>query len=178
MRFIGPLLVFLLLVGLFYKSLDLRPKDTVSTMLVNTPAPAFSIGSVAEPARLVSEALWQGKVSVLNVWASWCPVCEAEHKLWVDLAKTQDFSLWQLIGLNYHDRLENARHFLAQEGDPYKLHLFDEQGTLGIEYGIAVTPETFVIDKRGMIRYRHPGGITKGEWEKDIWPLIQKLSKE
>ncbi len=177
MRFIGPFFVFLLLVGCLYIGLSREP-NVHNTILLHTPTPAFSIGSVSEPSHLVNEALWQGKVSVLNAWASWCPACEAEHKLWVELAKTQDSEAWQLIGLNYHDTLENARHFLAQEGDPYKLHLFDEQGTLGIEYGIQVTPETFVIDKRGMIRYRHPGGLTKGEWEKDIWPLIQKLCKE
>jgi len=177
MRFLGPFFIFILLVGLLYKGLNHDPAGT-QKVLLDRPSPIFEIGTVFEPQKRVTEALWQGKVSVLNVWASWCSVCEAEHTLWVDLAKTQDRSRWQLVGLNYHDPLENARHFLSIHGNPYGVNLFDEHGTLGMEYGVYATPETFVIDQKGVIRYRHPGGLTKPEWDRDVWPLIQQLSQK
>lgn len=177
MRFLGPFLVFLLLLGLLYKGLALEPaRSNPSTVLVNKPAPAFRIGTLENPSKILDEALWSGKISVLNVWASWCIVCTMEHKTWMQTAKVQDPFSWQLVGLNYHDGLEEARAFLRNYGNPYHINLFDPRGTLGMEFGVHGTPETFVIDHKGIIRYRHQGMLTADLWQQKVWPLIQQLS--
>ena len=114
----------------------------------------------------------KGQVWVLNVWASWCVACREEHPLLVDFAKTQSTPL---IGLDYKDKPEAAQAWLKQFGDPYQLSVSDMKGQVGIDYGVYGVPETFVIDRSGVIRLKHIGPLTKDAIEKKIIPLIASL---
>jgi cytochrome c biogenesis protein CcmG/thiol:disulfide interchange protein DsbE len=116
----------------------------------------------------------QGQVWLLNVWASWCISCRDEHPLLVQLAKAKTVPL---VGLNYKDKPDEAKAWLKQFGDPYQLSISDLQGRVGIDYGVYGVPETFVIDKAGVIRYKHIGPITPDALEKKILPLVKDLQK-
>ncbi len=112
----------------------------------------------------------------INVWASWCAACRTEHPLLVN-ARTKDASL-NLYGLNYKDKREDALQWLEQLGNPYIESAYDEAGSIGIDYGVYGVPETFVLDKQGIIRYKHIGPINKQQLETTILPLVKKLGAE
>jgi cytochrome c biogenesis protein CcmG/thiol:disulfide interchange protein DsbE len=114
----------------------------------------------------------QGQVWLLNVWASWCVACRVEHPLLVDLAKK---NVIPIVGLNYKDKRDAALGWLGQFGDPYQLSVADTDGRVGIDYGVYGVPETFVIDKTGVIRFKQIGPITEDAWRDKILPLLQQL---
>ena len=116
----------------------------------------------------------KGQVWLLNVWASWCVSCRVEHPLLVELARA---NVVPVIGLNYKDRNELGKQWLAQNGDPYKLSVVDADGRVGIDWGVYGVPETFVIDKNGMIRYKQIGPLTTEALEQKILPLVRQLQK-
>jgi cytochrome c biogenesis protein CcmG, thiol:disulfide interchange protein DsbE len=111
-------------------------------------------------------------VWVLNVWASWCAPCREEHPLLVALAREQQIAL---VGLNYKDDPRDAQEWLLKLGDPYLATAIDRDGRVGIDYGVYGVPETFVIDKSGVVRFKHVGPLTQQVWSRDVLPLIQKL---
>jgi cytochrome c biogenesis protein CcmG/thiol:disulfide interchange protein DsbE len=115
----------------------------------------------------------KGKVWMLNVWASWCASCRVEHPLLVELARSR---VVPIVGLNYKDRREDALPWLAKHGDPYAMSAWDIDGRVGIDYGVYGAPETFVIDKQGVIRHKQIGPITPEALEKVILPLLKKLN--
>ena len=114
------------------------------------------------------------KVWLLNVWASWCVSCRQEHPILVDLAKR---NIVPIYGLNYKDPREDALRWLKQFGDPYVLSIADVEGRVGIDYGVYGVPETYVIDKAGVIRFKQIGPVTQDVLEKTILPLIRELQK-
>ena len=116
----------------------------------------------------------QGEVWLLNVWASWCVACRVEHPLLVELSKKNAVPL---IGLNYKDKRDAATGWLAQFGNPYQLSAVDADGRVGIDYGVYGVPETFVIDKQGVIRFKQIGPITEEAWQNKLLPLVQQLRK-
>jgi cytochrome c biogenesis protein CcmG, thiol:disulfide interchange protein DsbE len=111
----------------------------------------------------------------LNVWASWCVSCRQEHPLLLELAK---LNLVTIVGLNYKDEAPAANMWLQQLGNPYTVSIMDKDGRVGIDYGVYGVPETFVIDKRGVIRYKHTGPVMPGDIEQIFLPLVQKLNQE
>jgi cytochrome c biogenesis protein CcmG/thiol:disulfide interchange protein DsbE len=115
-----------------------------------------------------------GPVWLLNVWASWCVACRTEHPLLVELAKTK---VVPIVGLNYKDKPEEAKAWLAQLGDPYAVSMADRDGRVGIDFGVYGVPETFVIDKKGTIRFKQIGPVTAETLERKILPMIRKLQK-
>ena len=115
----------------------------------------------------------RGKVWMLNVWASWCIECRDEHPHLFEYAKTVP-----VYGLNYKDRPEDARAWLEELGDPYELSVSDLEGRVGMDFGVYGAPETYLIDKGGMIRHRHVGVVTRGVWSKDFLPVIQELNRQ
>ena len=117
----------------------------------------------------------QGKVWVLNVWASWCVSCRDEHPVLVELART---GLVPIYGLNYKDQRDEGLKWLKQFGNPYKLSAIDAKGQVGIDYGVYGVPETYVIDKKGVIRYKQIGPVTPGILENKVLPLVKKLEQE
>ena len=116
-----------------------------------------------------------GRPFLLNVWASWCAQCRDEHPLLLELARAGSI---MLVGLNYHDELEAGRQWLAQRGDPYRVTLFDPQGKLGLDLGVYGVPETFLIDAKGVIRYKHIGPLSNEVLNQQLLPLLTSLEKD
>ena len=172
LKFIIPLVVFAALVGFFAIGLTKDPRE-VPSPLVEKPAPVFKLSQLHEPAASFAPADMRGKVWLLNVWASWCVSCRVEHPLLVEMSRR---GVVPIVGLNYKDQREEGKQWLARFGNPYALSAFDVDGTVGIDYGVYGVPETFVIDKQGVIRYKQIGPITPEALEKKILPLIRSLN--
>jgi cytochrome c biogenesis protein CcmG, thiol:disulfide interchange protein DsbE len=170
-RFLIPLAVFAVLAGFLAVGLRLDPRE-VPSPLVGKPAPAFALPRLEAPEVQVAHSELQGRVWVLNVWASWCLPCLAEHPLVTELARDTGVAV---VGLNYKDKAEDATRWLARHGNPYALVLADRDGAVGIDYGVYGVPETFVVDKAGIIRHKHIGPITPQALREDILPLVRKL---
>ena len=173
-RTLIPLLVFLVLVGFLYVGLSLQPKDLPSP-LVGKAIPQFQLPQLKNPQATFSNADLAGKVTLVNAWASWCVTCRQEHELLMTLVKTNEVALF---GINYKDEKADALAYLQQLGDPYVMNGHDLNGRVGIDWGIIATPESFLVDKRGVIRYKANGAITVETWQQTIAPLIAKLNKE
>ncbi|WP_310448693.1 DsbE family thiol:disulfide interchange protein [Sulfuritalea sp.] len=172
-RFLIPLGVFVVLVVFLAVGLTLNPRD-VPSPLKDKPAPAFTLPQLAAAGKIFSPADMKGRVWLFNVWASWCVSCRQEHPLLVAFAKEGKVPV---VGLNYKDQETDAKGWLAQFGDPYVLSAVDADGRVGIDYGVYGVPETYVIDKAGMIRMKHTGPITPESLQKQILPLVAELSK-
>lgn len=170
-RYLIPLAIFIVIVGFLGVGLTLNPR-LVPSPLIDKPAPAFTLPQLADPAKTFSQKDMLGQVWVLNVWASWCVACREEHPVLVDLAKTKVVPLY---GLNYKDKREDALAWLGRFGDPYTLSIVDRDGRVGIDFGVYGVPETFVIDKQGVIRYKHIGPVTPESLQAKILPLIRQL---
>ena len=170
-RYLLPLLVFVVMVGFLAVGLQLKPRE-VPSPLINKAAPAFNLPLLAAPDKTLSAQDLRGQVWILNVWASWCVACRVEHPLLVEFAKTTTVPIY---GLNYKDKRDDAQRWLANFGDPYKQSLSDTEGLVGIDFGVYGVPETFVIDKAGVIRLKHIGPVTPEVLAGTILPLIKKL---
>jgi len=173
MKFLFPLVLFVVLVGFLVVGLQRDPRE-VPSPLVNKPAPAFNVAQLEQADAQFSPENLKGKVWVLNVWASWCVACRQEHPVLMEFARAQ---LVPLIGLDYKDQRKDALGVLKRHGNPYDLTAFDADGRVGIDYGVYGVPESYVIDKAGVIRYKHIGPITSDALEKTIIPLINELKK-
>jgi len=173
-----PLTVFAAIGGLLMYALYLSmtgqysPRD-IPSPLIGKPVPAFDLPTVADPARKMSRDDLRGRVYLLNVWASWCVACREEHPFLVELTARKAVPI---IGLNYKDKRDDALKWLAGMGDPYETSLVDQDGRVGINLGVYGVPETFVVDKQGIIRYKQIGPLTPEVWEQKIAPLIKTLS--
>ena len=174
MRFIAPLIVFVILVGFLAVGLKLDPRE-VPSPFIGKPAPAFNLPQLAEPDKTFGNADLKGQVSLFNVWASWCVSCRQEHPLLMELSKE---GIVPIYGLNYKDQREDGLATLKRSGNPYTVSAFDTDGKVGIDWGVYGVPETFVIDKQGVIRHKHTGPITPEAWQKTLLPLIMKLQQE
>ena len=174
MRFILPLVVFLVLAGFLYKGLHLDPHE-VPSPLIDKPAPAFNLPQLQETNKQFSPAEMKGKVWLLNAWSSWCVSCKEEHPVLMDLARQ---NLVPIYGLDYKDKREDALMQLNQAGNPYTLSVMDREGRTGIDYGVYGVPETYVIDKQGVIRYKQIGPVNYQNLRETILPLVAELQKK
>ena len=172
-RLLIPLILFLLLVILLAVGLSRDPHE-VPSPLIGKPAPTFEIGQLADPHKIFSPKSMKGQVWMLNVWASWCVACREEHPLLMDFSKTKTLPI---IGLDYKDQRPAAIQMLAREGNPYTFIAFDGDGHVGIDYGVYGVPETYIIDKAGVIRYKNIGPITPEILREKIAPLIAELNQ-
>jgi len=172
-KFLIPLLLFVVLVIFLAVGLNRNPQE-VPSPLINKQAPAFEIPQLADASKTFSPASMKGQVWILNVWASWCVACREEHPVLVELAKSQ---IAPVIGLDYKDKREDALAMLANQGNPYLLSAFDANGRVGIDYGVYGVPETYVIDKAGVIRFKHIGPLTIQLLNQKIFPLVSELKK-
>ena len=172
-HWLWPLGFFLVLVVFLGVGLTLNPRE-VPSPLIGKPAPHFQLPQLHAPEKTFSQTDAAGKVWLLNVWASWCAPCREEHPLWVDLAKA---NVVPIYGLNYKDKRADSMAWLQRYGDPYVLSVSDAQGRIGIDYGVYGVPETYVIDKQGVIRFKHIGPVTPGVLKEKILPLISKLNE-
>jgi cytochrome c biogenesis protein CcmG, thiol:disulfide interchange protein DsbE len=172
LKFLIPLALFLVLAGFLAVGLNLNPRE-VPSPLIGKPAPAFELTRLDAPDQKLRRDDLLGKVWVLNVWASWCAPCREEHPLLVDFARRK---IAPVYGLNYKDTRPAGMAFLTQLGNPYEASLFDGDGRVGIDYGVYGVPETFVVDKQGMIRFKHVGPLTPEVIANKIMPLLKELN--
>ena len=174
MRFIWPFVIFIMLAVFLFIGLNLNPRE-VPSPLIGKPAPAFALPQLHTPGKQFTPQDMIGKVWLLNVWASWCVSCEAEHPLLVELARQ---NIVPIVGLDYKDKREAALAWLARRGDPYVMSVADIDGRTGIDYGVYGVPETYVIDQLGVIRYKQIGAVTVESLREKILPLIAELEKK
>ena len=174
MKFAIPLVLFASLVGFLGVGLFRDPHLLPST-LIDKPAPAFQLARLDEPGRAFSPGQMRGKVWLLNTWASWCVSCRQEHPLLMAVAET---GVVPIYGLNYKDHRDDALNWLKEKGNPYVLSAQDRDGRTGMDYGVYGVPETYVIDRDGVIRYKQIGPLTLKALEETILPMVQKLSQE
>jgi cytochrome c biogenesis protein CcmG/thiol:disulfide interchange protein DsbE len=170
-KFLIPLALFLVLAVFLGVGLTRDPRKLPSTF-IDKPAPQFTLKQVSAPEKTFSPQDMKGQVWMLNVWASWCTACRVEHPLLVEIGRS---GIVPLVGLDYKDKPEDALKFLQQQGNPYALSALDLDGRVGIDFGVYGVPETFIIDKQGVIRHKQVGPITPEALEKEILPLIAKL---
>jgi cytochrome c biogenesis protein CcmG/thiol:disulfide interchange protein DsbE len=173
-KYIIPLVLFVVVVVFLAVGLGLNPR-LVPSPLIDKPAPEFALPAVEDPSQTVSRADLLGKISLVNVWASWCVSCRAEHPFLMELARSGQVAVY---GLNYKDARGDALRWLAQYGDPYAASAFDADGRVGIEWGVYGTPETFLVDRKGIIRYKLVGPLTADIWREQILPIIKKIETE
>lgn len=170
-KFLIPLFLFAILVGFLAIGLNRDPHE-IPSPLIGKQAPAFELPQLADPQKTFSPDSMKGQPWILNVWASWCVACREEHPVLVELGK---LGVAPIIGLDYKDKREDAMAMLARQGNPYVLSAFDANGRVGIDYGVYGVPETYVIDKVGVIRFKHIGPITMELLNKKIIPLLGEL---
>ncbi len=171
-RYLVPLGIFLVLVVFLAIGLNLDPRE-VPSPLIDKPAPEFAAANLNRPNEVIKRDDMLGKVWLLNVWASWCVACREEHPVLVAFSKK---GMVPIYGLNYKDKREDGLGWLKDFGNPYTESLFDPDGRIGINYGVYGVPETFVIDRQGVIRYKQIGPITPEVLKDKIEPLVKKLN--
>ena len=167
-----PLALFIVLLGFLAVGLKRDPHE-IPSPLIGKPAPAFQLPRLEAPDQHFSPADLKGKVWLLNVWASWCVSCREEHPVLLELARSNQVPL---IGLDYKDTPKDAMAWLTQFGNPYGIVPVDADGRTGIDYGVYGVPETYVIDKNGVIAHKHIGPVTREVLDQEILPLVRKLS--
>jgi len=172
-RFLIPLGIFVVLVIFLGIGLRLKPQE-IPSPFIGKPAPAFTLTQLGQEQRSFASRDMQGKVWLLNVWASWCASCRAEHPVLLDFAKQAGVPI---VGLDYMDTREEGKEWLDKHGNPYQLSAFDGDGKVGTDYGVYGVPETFVIDKRGVIRMKFAGALTPAVIKDQLLPLIQELNR-
>ena len=174
MRFIWPLIIFLVLAGFLFVGLGLNPRE-VPSPLIDKPAPAFNLPQLHDPSKHFSSGEMKGQVWMLNVWASWCVSCRQEHPVLMDLARQ---NIVPIYGLDYKDKRADGMAWLQNGGNPYVLSITDSDGRVGIDYGVYGVPETYVIDKQGIIRYKQIGPVTVESLQTKILPLVAELKNK
>lgn len=172
LRYLAPLGLFAIIGTFLYVGLERNPRD-IGVTAVGKPLPNFTLVQVLDTQKTLTHKDFLNKVTLLNAWASWCATCRHEHPLLMQLATETTIPIY---GLNYQDNLADARAILQQTGNPYIASGFDEKGQVGVALGLTGTPETFVIDKQGIIRYKQTGPLTVEGLTKEILPLIQQLN--
>lgn len=170
-RLFVPLAIFLVLAVLLAVGLTLKPRE-VPSPFIGKPAPAFKLPQLVAGKADFEPSQMKGQVWVLNVWASWCAPCREEHPILVESARRKAVAL---VGLNYKDDPRNASEWLRKLGDPYDTIAVDREGRVAIDYGVYGVPETFVIDREGIIRMKHIGPLTEQVWTRDVLPLVARL---
>jgi len=173
MRYLIPLAVFVVIAWFLWAGLKLNPRE-VPSPFVGKPAPTFVLPRLGDAQNTIGTADMQGRVWLLNVWASWCAACYGEHPLLNELA-AEDVTI---IGLNHKDKDADAKGWLSELGNPYQVTAVDLDGAVSIEWGVYGVPETFVIDKSGIVRYKQIGPVTTKVIEEKIKPLLQTLERE
>ncbi|WP_049721716.1 DsbE family thiol:disulfide interchange protein [Gilvimarinus polysaccharolyticus] len=167
-----PLIALLILLPLFYVGLSLDP-NSMPSALVGNPVPEFELPMLEDDTKIIRSDDLKGEVALLNIWATWCFACKAEHPYLVRLAKQEGV---KIIGINYRDERAPAQKWLKELHNPYQYSLFDKEGRLGLDLGVTGAPETYVIDRQGIVRYRHIGVVDERVWQETLKPLYQSLS--
>ncbi|MCW8333049.1 DsbE family thiol:disulfide interchange protein [Vibrio sp. SCSIO 43135] len=173
-----PLVAFMALAAVFATQLVRNSAGDdptkLESVLVGKDVPEFHLEDLAEPGKIYDQAIFKGEPLLLNVWATWCPTCYAEHTYLNELASQGV----KIIGLNYKDERNKAVRWLNELGNPYLISLFDGDGMLGLDLGVYGAPETFLIDANGIIRYRHVGDVNTRNWNEKLKPMYDEMLAE
>ncbi|MCE9688162.1 DsbE family thiol:disulfide interchange protein [Shewanella sp. AS16] len=169
-----PLILFLGMGVFLYQGLFLNPQK-LDSALEGKPVPAFSLEKVETPDELISNQDLKGQVSMLNVWATWCPSCKYEHPFLMKLARQ---NILPIYGINYRDERAMAVDELGKKGDPYNINIYDKEGRLGLDLGVYGAPESFIVDHHGIIRFRFAGPIDQSVWDETLLPVIRELQAD
>lgn len=169
-RYIIPLIIFAVIISFLWKGLQKDPHELPS-VLIGKAVPAFNYPSLMHAGKVVTEQQFKGHVSLLNVWATWCITCRAEHSVLMDIANSGAVMIY---GLNYKDDPVAAKQWLKTYGNPYQDIIIDNRGTLAIDLGVYGSPETFIIDSHGIIRYKYIGAISPDVWRDKLLPEVKK----
>jgi cytochrome c biogenesis protein CcmG/thiol:disulfide interchange protein DsbE len=167
-RYAIPVAIFAVIGAFFFRGLSLDP-STVPSPLIGKPAPAFSLPGLVDPSRSVTSDDLKGRVSLLNVWATWCIECRHEHPFLVELSRSTGIPIY---GLNLKDDRATALQWLATLGDPYVESAFDADGGVGVDWGVYAAPETFLIGRDGTVLHKHISPLTREIWQRDFVPRI------
>ncbi len=167
-----PLGVFLLLVVFLGLGFQLRDPHFLPSELIDRPFPEFELVDLHDGSVVRSRRDLVGEISLVNVWATWCPNCVIEHPELVRIAAEEGVPIY---GVNYNDDTLKAIAWLQRRKDPYQFSLVDDEGRLAIDLGVYGAPETFVLDEKGVIQYRHVGTVTNEVWRQDLLPVIEHL---
>ncbi|MBC8268986.1 MAG: DsbE family thiol:disulfide interchange protein [Rhodospirillaceae bacterium] len=174
LMYLLPLAIFLVIAGYFAKGLTLNPRDMPS-MLIDQEVPPFDLKPIKGQVRGLSSEDLKGQVTLVNIFGSWCVACLAEHPM---LMKIAEQKLVSIYGIDWREKNpDDGPNWLARRGDPYTLIGDDPQSKAAIAFGVTGAPETFFVDRRGFIRYKHVGPITPENWESTLWPIVQELRK-
>ena len=173
-----PLIAFMVLAGIFATQLVRNQSGDdptkLESVLIGKPVPQFDLEDLEQPGKLHDQAIFKGEPLLLNVWATWCPTCYAEHSYLNKLAGKGV----KIIGLNYKDDRNKAVGWLKELGNPYLISLLDGNGMLGLDLGVYGAPETFLIDANGVVRYRHVGDVNPTNWVSTLEPMYNELLEE
>jgi cytochrome c biogenesis protein CcmG/thiol:disulfide interchange protein DsbE len=175
LKFLVPLVLFAILVALLFFGLGTDPRK-VPSPLVGKPAPEFTLPVLNDPSRTVSNTDLLGQISLVNVWASWCVSCRAEHAELMRLSR--ELEGVQILGLNWKDTKEDALRMLKVSGDPYRVNAFDPDNRVGIHWGVYGAPETFLVDAEGRICYKKIGPVERGTWDTELAPTLDLATKK
>ncbi len=168
-RFLLPVAAFAIMIPIFVVGLG-RNKNEIPSPLLAQQAPQFELPSLADPAVTVGSDTYAGEVALVNVWATWCVGCRAEHEFLMELSRRNDVPIF---GLNWRDQRDMALRWLAQLGDPYVATAFDGEGRVGIDWGVYGAPETFLIGADGTVLYKHISPLDERVWQEEFLPRIE-----
>jgi cytochrome c biogenesis protein CcmG/thiol:disulfide interchange protein DsbE len=171
-RYFLPLAIVLALGALLYAGIGRDPSKLPSP-LIGKPAPTFELPVLGDEARTIASTALSGRPYLLNVFASWCATCQAEHPV---LKRFAAEGAVPVVGLNWKDRREDALRWLGRHGNPYEVVLADPSGAVGIDFGVYGTPETFLIDAEGTIRWKHVGNLTPEVIERELRPMLRDVA--
>lgn len=169
-----PILMILALIAVLWRGLYLNPKE-IPSPLIGQPAPNFQLPNLLHPQQIIDNTALKNQVTIVNVWASWCAACVEEQQFIRGVAQSSQV---QWLGFDYKDDRQEALAWLQHYGNPYHVIAADAKGSAALDWGIYGTPETFIVDKKGFIRYKHIGPISQQDWQDNFVPLLAKLKEE
>ena len=172
-----PLIIVFALGLVFYNILTRENYDPniLPSALLNKPVPEFALETVEDSGKIITEQDLLGQVALLNVWATWCPTCRYEHPHLMTIAHQYNLPI---IGIDYKDDDAKAKEWLRTLGNPYAYTIADREGSLGLDLGVYGAPETYIIDKKGIIRYKLVGEVNATVWQQKLKPVVDQLQQE
>jgi cytochrome c biogenesis protein CcmG, thiol:disulfide interchange protein DsbE len=165
-----PIPIFITVLFFLWRGLALKP-EILPSALLGKPVPAFHLTNILAPSYPFTEQSLKGQVTLVNVWASWCYACEMEHPMLMEIKNRYHIPIY---GIDYKDDPVKTKTFLSELGNPYTVLGNDSTGDVAMDFGVYGTPETFIVDKQGMIIYRHVGVINRQVWEDELLPVIKR----
>lgn len=169
-RYIAPLIAVVLLIGFLVIGLTRGDPRALPSPFIGKPAPQFELPTLKDPDVTIGSEDLAGKFSLVNVWATWCAGCRAEHGFLLDLAAENSIPIY---GINWRDTRPKALQWIAQLGDPYVASGYDDSGRVGIDWGVYGAPESFLVSGEGVVLHKHLGPLSRETWEQDFLPLIE-----